>query len=219
MSEVATAITTELVRYLAAHAAEEDAFLKGLRQEAAAAKIPNIAISPEQGTLVQILLRLMGARTVVEVGTLYGYSAISMARALGADGMVHTLEINPAYADFAQRSIARSDVAGRVTIHRGDAATLLAGFKDGSADAVFIDADKANSMLYYQQAKRIARAGGLVMIDNAFAYGQLLDENPSRKDDVWAIRKFNDFMAHDRSLTSVIVPTGDGMWVGLKSGG
>jgi caffeoyl-CoA O-methyltransferase len=213
MSEVATMVTTELIRYLAAHTGEEDAFLCSLRQAAAEREIPAIAISPEQGTMIQILLRLMQAEKVLEIGTLYGLSAIVMARALGAAGEVHSLELNTAFAEFAEEWIAKSDVASNIQIHRGNAVEWLPSFGDRSMDAAFIDADKANYQLYLKECKRIVRRGGLVLVDNAFAYGQLFDENPSRKDDVWAIQKFNDLFAHDRDLTSVILPIGDGMWI------
>ncbi len=218
MSEQATAVTTELVRYLAAHTAREDDFLVALKTAAAEAGIPPISIAPEQGTMLQILLRSHQARTVLEIGTLAGYSAITMARALPEDGHLHTMEINDAHADFAQSWIKRSDVANRITIHRANAVELVKTFTDNSIDAAFIDADKSPSMLYLEAAKRIVKPGGLILIDNAFAYGQLLDENPSRnKDDVWAIQRFNDHMAADDSLTSVILPTGDGMWIALNA--
>ena len=215
MSEVATMVTTELVRYLAAHTAEEDPFLQRLRAAAAEAGIPSIAIAPEQGVMMQILLRMLRPQRVLEIGTLYGYSAIAMARALPDGCTVHTIEVIDRHADFAEEWIARSDVADRIELQRGNAAEILPQLPDASADAAFIDADKANYPLYLEQCKRIVRRGGMILVDNAFAYGQLFDENPSRKDDVWAIQKFNDLVTHDRSMTSVILPIGDGMWICL----
>lgn len=216
MSEHATVLTTELARYLAGLAAKEDDFLCELRQASAEAGIPPIGIAPEQATMIQILLRFGRAGRVLEVGTLAGYSAIAIARALQPPAELHSIEINEDYADFAEDWIARSDVAGRISIHRGNAVDLITTFDEASFDAVFIDADKTPSVHYLEQAKRVVRPGGLVLIDNAFAYGELLEESPARKDDVWAIQKFNEFIARDDALTSVILPTGDGMWVAIR---
>ena len=163
---------------------------------------------------MQILLRAAGAREVVEVGTLAGYSAIWMARALGPQGRVRTIELSGEHADFAERWIARSDVAGRVEVHRGAGAEVLPGFADDSADCAFLDADKSSYALYLEHSLRIVRPGGLILVDNAFAFGQLFDAEPTDRE-VGAVRAFNDHMARIEGLTSVIVPLGDGLWVGV----
>ena len=155
------------------------------------------------------------AREVIEVGTLAGYSAIAMARALPEGGRVRTIEISPAHARFAEDWVRRSDVADKVEVHLGAGMDILAGFADDSADASFIDADKSSYPLYLRESLRIVRRGGLIMVDNAFAFGQLLDERPTDRD-VAAVRAFNDTMAATRELSSVIVPIGDGLWVGVK---
>ncbi|MBM3791207.1 MAG: SAM-dependent methyltransferase, partial [Acidobacteria bacterium] len=147
--------------------------------------------------------------------TLAGYSAIWMARALPAGGRVRSIEISGKHADFAERWIARSDVAGRILVHRGAGKDILPKLPADSADASFLDADKANYPLYLRESLRIVRRGGLVMVDNAFAFGQLLEERPSRAD-VEAVRAFNEAMAGEKALHSVIVPVGDGLWVGVK---
>ena len=215
VSETSTRITDEHFRYIAARTQQEDNFLRELKRAARAAGIPAIWIAPEQASCLQILLRACGAREVIEVGTLAGVSAIVMARALGATGRVRTLEIDPARADFAAHWIARSDVAGRVQVLRGDAAALLPTFAAHSADAVFLDADKSGYPLYLEQCLRIVRPGGLILVDNAFAFGQLLDPNPTDRD-VDAIRAFNDLLAAQPGVQGVIVPLGDGLWVCVK---
>ena len=215
MSETSTRVTDELFRYIAEHTTREDAFLADLKRAAAAEGIPSIWIAPEQASFMQILLRLAGARQVVEVGTLAGYSAISMARALPADGRVRTIEFDPKHAAFAEQWVARSDVAGRVEVHRGAGLDVLLAFAADSADAAFLDADKVNYPKYLEHCLRIVRSGGLIMADNALAFGQLLD--PSYTDrEVPAMRAFNDLMAKTTALQSVIVPLGDGLWVGVK---
>jgi predicted O-methyltransferase YrrM len=215
MSEISSAVTGEHVRYIAERTVPEDAFLRQLKTEARAAGIPPIWISPEQASLMQILLKIGKAREVVEVGTLAGYSAISMARALPAGGRVRTIEISPLHARFAEQWISRSDVAGRIEILRGDAGILLPKIAADSADAAFLDADKASYPVYLKESLRIVRSGGLIMIDNAFAFGEIFDRD-SEDPEVLAVRKFNDFIAVEKALQSIIVPLGDGLWVSVK---
>ena len=215
MSETSTRVTEQHFRYVADHTSGEDDFLRDLKRAAADADIPPIWIAPEQASFMQILLRLAGAREVVEVGTLAGYSAIALARALPANGRVRTIEIVPKHADFAKRWIARSDIAGRVEVHLGGGMDVLPGFASDSADAAFLDADKGSYPLYLEQCLRIVRPGGLIMADNAFAFGQLLDANPTDKE-VPAVRAFNEVMAKETRLQSVIVPIGDGLWVAVR---
>jgi predicted O-methyltransferase YrrM len=214
MSATSTLVTKAHFDYVRAHTAPEDLFLVELKQAAEQAGIPAIWIAHEQARFMQVQLRLSGAREVIEVGTLAGYSAICMARALPAGGRVRTIELSDAHADFAEAWIARSDVADRVEVHRGAGADVLPGFEAGSADAAFLDADKRNYGHYLGESLRILRPGGLVMVDNAFAFGQLFDDVPS-DGEVAAVRAFNDLAAAEPRLDGVIVPMGDGLWVGV----
>ena len=215
MSDTTTLVTVEHVRYLAARTRQEDEFLRQLKTAAQAAGIPPIWIAPEQASFMQILLRLMRAREIVEVGTLAGYSAIAMARALGPQGRVRTIEIDPAHADFAEAWIRRSDVAGQVEVLRGNGANVLPELATHSADAAFLDADKPGYAFYLEQCLRIVRPGGVIMVDNAFAFGRLFDAK-SEDPNVAAIRAFNDRLAGQTGLQGVIVPIGDGLWVCVK---
>lgn len=215
MSAESEVVTRAHLDYLAARTVREDAFLADLKRAARAEGIPPIQIAPEQASLMQILLRLAGARDVVEVGTLAGYSAVWMARALPQGGRVRTIELSAKHADFAERWIAKSDVAGRVEVHRGAGADVMRTFATDSADAAFLDADKSSYPVYLRESLRIVRKGGLVMVDNAFAFGQLFDANPTDRE-APAVKAFNEVMAATRELQSVIVPVGDGLWVGVK---
>lgn len=215
MSESSTLVTAAHFEYVAARTQGDDALLRDLKAAARDAGLPPISIAPEQASLLQILLRSTGAREVVEVGTLGGYSAIAMARALPLGGRVRTIEYEKKHADFARAWIARSDVADRVTVFQGKGMDVLPTFANDSADAAFLDADKASYPDYLRESLRIVRTGGLVLVDNAFAFGQLLDERPKDRE-VAAVRAFNDVMAREDRLQSVIVPIGDGVWVGVK---
>jgi caffeoyl-CoA O-methyltransferase len=215
MSENPTLVTAEHFRYVASHTTQDDAFLISLRAAAAAAGIPQIAISSGQASFIQIILKAARVKQVVEVGTLGGYSAIWMARALPPEGRVRTLEISPKHAEFARSWIAKSDVASRIEVVVGDARQVLPGLGADSADAMFLDADKASYPAYLEQGMRIVRRGGLILADNAFAFGQLFDQNPTDRE-APAIRAFNEVVPKTKGLHGVIVPLGDGCWVCVK---
>jgi predicted O-methyltransferase YrrM len=215
MSMHGTTVDQAHFEYLRARTTPEDAHLIRLREEAALAGLPPIAIAPEQGALMQILLQLRGAEEVIEVGTLGGYSATWIARALPEHGRVRTIEIDSRHANFAEHWIARSDVAGKIEVHRGSGRDVLPRFAPDSADAAFVDADKASYPFYLEECLRIVKVGGLIAFDNAFAFGQLLDPQPTDRE-VPAVRAFNEVLARESRLQSVIVPLGDGIWVGVR---
>lgn len=214
MSHESTPVSDAHFDYIRAHCDAEDTLLRELKDAARAAGIPQIWIAPEQARLLQILLRSARARDVVEVGTLAGYSALVMARALGPGGRVRTIEVSARHAAFAREWIARAAPPAAVEVLLGAGADVLPTFADRSADAMFVDADKAGYPLYLEQALRIVRPGGLVLVDNAFAFGQLLDPHPTDPD-VPHVRAFNELMAGCERLEKLIVPVGDGLWVAI----
>jgi len=217
MSETSTQVTDVLFRYIAEHTAREDAFLANLKDAAAAEGLPRIWIAAEQASFMQILLRAAKVRDVLEVGTLGGYSSIWMARALPAAGRVRTIEVNAKHADFAERWIARSDVADRIQVLRGPAIDVLPTIADTSADVVFLDADRDNYPRYLEHVLRILRPGGLLMVDNALVNGRVADLDFT-EGTTPAVRAFNDLLARTAAFHGVIVPIGDGLWVAVKLG-
>jgi predicted O-methyltransferase YrrM len=204
--------------YLAALFAPEDATLLALREEADRSGLPPIAISPDEGRLLQVLLRAVGARRVLEVGTLGGYSAIWMARALPRDGSLLTLEIEPSHAEFARRHLARAGVADRVEVRIGRALDLLPALDGERFDAVFLDADKEPLPTYFDWALRLLRPGGLLIADNALWGGRVLDERVD-DDATRAVREFNRRLATDPRVAGIVVPTHDGVGIGVVVGG
>ncbi len=208
MSKSSTPVDDALFAFVAQQTIAEDELLRDLRRAALAAKLPEIHIAPEQAAFLQLLLRAMRARTVVEVGTLGGYSAIAMARGLPADGgRVITHELDPAHAAFAREWIERSDQRGRIEVRVGDAATTLAALPAGSADAMFLDADKEGYVGYLQHALRILRPGGVLLADNVLASGDVVQGSGAT---AVAIRAFLAAVRASTALQSVIVPLGDG---------
>jgi len=219
MSPSNTRVTDAHFDYITARTRAEDPFLRDLRHAAVEAGMPAISIGPAQASFLQILLKLQGATDVLEVGTLGGYSAIAMARALPADrGRVRTVEVSAEHAAFAREWIGRSDVAGRVEVIVGSGRDVLPGLDDGGADAVFLDADKPSYPFYAEQALRILRPRGMLLADNALAFGHLLDD-ADQSENVVAIRSFNDLMPRLPGLHPLLVPIGDGCWVGVKEAG
>jgi predicted O-methyltransferase YrrM len=215
MASTSSTVTAEHFRYLAARTTPEDDFLKELRGAAAKAGLPAIHVAPEQGSFMRILLSLMGAKEVVEIGTLAGYSAIWMAR---SGARVTTIEFNEKHADFAERWIGKSDVASRISLLRGAGKDVLPVLADDSKDAAFLDADKAGYPGYLKECLRIVRPGGLIMVDNAFAFGELFAKRATDAE-VDAVRAFNEIMAKTSGLSGVIVPIGDGLWVAVRTPG
>lgn len=215
MSKSSTPVDSALFEFIASTTIPEDPLLRELREAAAREGLPEIHIAPEQAAFLQLVLRAANAHTVVEVGTLGGYSAIAMARGLPANGRVITHEIDPKHADFARRWIERSDQRGKIEVRVGNAVDTLPALATGSADAVFLDADKPGYVAYLQQAMRLLRPGGILLADNVLADGEVADPKaPSAT--VQAIRRFLAAVQATESLRSVIVPLGDGCLFGIK---
>jgi caffeoyl-CoA O-methyltransferase len=189
-----------------------------VRHDAALAKafetpagVPPIQVGPSEGKLLGLLVRLAGGRRVVEVGTLMGYSAIHMARALADGGKLWTIEFEHRHAELARANIAGAGLADRVTVVEGagrDVLPTLVGH--GPFDAVFIDADKASYDYYGRWALENLRTGGLVIADNVYLFGNLLDDTDTAR----AMRQFHEQVA--AACESVCVPTPDGLVVGAK---
>jgi predicted O-methyltransferase YrrM len=200
--------------YAAALFAPEDAVLLALRDDADRAGLPPIAISADTGRLLQVMIRAVGARRILEVGTLGGYSAIWMARALPGDGRLVTLEHDPAHAAFARAHIAAAGLAPLVEVVEGQALQLLPAFDGEWFDLVFLDADKEPLPTYLDWALRLVRPGGAIIADNALWGGRVLDDRVA-DDATLGVREFNRRLATDPRLTSIIVPTHDGVTIAI----
>jgi predicted O-methyltransferase YrrM len=203
-----------LEEYIGALYAHDDALLNALREEADRAGLPPISITPRAGRVLQVLLRAIGARRVLEIGTLGGYSAIWMARAMGDDGEILTLEIDSAHAEFARRYLDRAGLADRVTVRVGRALDLLPALDGEQFDAVFIDADKEPMPTYLDWALRLTRKGGMIFADNALWAGRVAD--PEVNDTATAaVREFNRRLSTDPRIEATVLPVGDGLAVAV----
>jgi predicted O-methyltransferase YrrM len=200
--------------YISGLFAREDELLASLREEADRTGLPPIAISSDEGRLLQVLLASINARSVLEVGTLGGYSAIWMARSLPPDGRLISIEIEEAHARFAERYIERAGLSSKVEIRVGRALDVLPSLDGQKFDAIFIDADKEPLVTYFEWGLRLVRPGGLVIADNALWGGRVYDETVD-DDKTRAVREFNRRMATDPRVIGIIVPTHDGVAVGV----
>jgi len=174
-----------------------------------AAGMPMIAVSPGQGRLLAILCQTVGARRVLELGTLGGYSTIWMARTLPPSGEVVTIEAMPTHAEVARRNIAAAGLADRVDIRIGAGLSvlpLLASEKSVPFDFAFIDADKANIAAYFDWAVRLSRPGALIVVDNVPRGGAVIDASNSAAD-VEGVRTLRSALATDRRVTATVVQT------------
>ncbi len=189
-----------------------DAGLNRAFSAPAAHGMPEIQLGPAEGRLLELLLRLIDARKVIEIGTLAGYSALWMARALPPKGHLWTLESDADHAAVAREVIAEAGYAEQVTVIEGTALEILPKLSDsGPFCVVFIDADKARYDQYGRWATKNLREGGLLIGDNAYLFGSLLDD----REDAAAMRRFHEEMASH--FLSLCVPTPDGLAVGLKT--
>jgi caffeoyl-CoA O-methyltransferase len=200
--------------YIASLFSAEDELLASLREEAGRAGLPAIAISPDEGRLLQVLLTAVGARRVLEVGTLGGYSAICMARALPSDGRVLSIEIEERHAEFARRYVARADLDERIEVRVGRALDVLPALDGQRFDAIFLDADKEPLPTYFEWALRLVRPGGLIIGDNALWGGRVYEAGDNDAT-TRGVREFNRRMATDPRVLGIIVPTHDGVAVAI----
>jgi caffeoyl-CoA O-methyltransferase len=201
------------------YACEDEAMVRALA-ELERPGFPSIQVSARDGAILALLLRLVGARRVVEIGTLTGYSALWLLRGMPADGHLWTLEADPAHAAAAHRVFGAAGVAERVTLIEGPAqSTLPSLFKEGPFDAVFIDADKESYATYGRWALDNLRSGGLVIADNAYVFGYLVGREPdgrAGREAIDSVRRFHEMLAAE-CAAAMTLPTADGLAVGVKA--
>jgi predicted O-methyltransferase YrrM len=185
----------------------EDEGLQGAVEAAEAAGLPAIQVSPPQGKLLQLLVRLVGAERILEFGTLGGYSAILMARALPEDGRLISLEAKADYAEVARASIDRAGVGEKVEIRVGPALGALPVLEAGEEpfDLVFIDADKVNTPNYFAWAMDNTRPGGLIIADNVVRGGTLAD--PGGDEAALAQRHLHEMLAGEPRVSATTIQT------------
>lgn len=188
---------------------EADPVLEAALAASTAAGLPAISVSPTQGKLLRLLAHMQGARNILEIGTLGGYSTIWLARALSVDGRLISLELDPKHAEVARANVARAGLADKVEIKLGramDTLQQLAAEGSGPFDLIFIDADKSGYSDYLKWSLKLARRGTLIVADNVVRKGEVA--NPASTDaNVQGIRQFNETLAAEKRVTTTVLQT------------
>jgi predicted O-methyltransferase YrrM len=204
---------TAVDRYLEDLLVGHDAALEAALHACAEAQLPPINVAPTQGKLLHLLARLCGARAILEIGTLGGYSTIWLARALPADGRLVSLEVDPKHAEVARDNIARAGLSDRVEVRLGralDTLPKLAAEGKQPFDLAFIDADKANIPAYFKWALQLSRPGSLIVVDNVVREGAVIEAD-SLDASVQGVRRLNELMAAEPRVSATAIQT-----VGVK---
>jgi predicted O-methyltransferase YrrM len=203
-------LTDEVIDYVHRFGVREHPVLAALRERTAPMPQANMQIGPDQGALMALLVRLMGARRILEIGTFTGYSSTAMALALPADGRITCCDVSREWTDIARQAWADAGVADRVELILARATETIAALDDDTFDLAFIDADKPNYDAYYEGCLRVVRPGGLILIDNVLWSGEVADPSAD-SDNVRAIRALNEKIAADERVDHVLIPLADGL--------
>ena len=219
MSSSTLQLNEKVYDYLLGHSLRESAVCQQLREETKPIKMGMMQVSPEQGQFMSLLVELMGVRKAVEVGTFTGYSALCVAQALPADGMLVCCDVSEEWTAVGKKYWEQAGVSDRISLRIGPAIDTLKVMRDageeGTFDFGFIDADKANYQSYYEHVIALLRTGGLLLIDNVLWGGSVA--NPEKTDkDTEAIRALNTFLHHDDRVSLSMLPVGDGLTLALK---
>ena len=211
---MAKTIENPIDHYVSNLFAQEDETLQWIQAEADRQELPPISILPDEGRLLQFLMKSVGARKVIEIGALAGYSGVWIARALPHDGKLYSLEHSSKHAQVVRASFQRAGLSQQAEVIEGNAMQSLAKLsKEAPFDFVFIDADKTSYLEYLKWTVDNLRSGGMVAAHNALRGGKVA--NPQSDDD-HAMAKFNQALADEPRLESTIISMGDGMAVGIK---
>ncbi|HEY9799780.1 MAG TPA: class I SAM-dependent methyltransferase [Leptolyngbyaceae cyanobacterium] len=221
MSAQTIGLDKQLYDYLLTTSIREPEILGKLRQETANHPYARMQISPEQGQFMRLLIQLLGAKKTLEVGVFTGYSSLSVALALPADGKIIACDVSAEFTAIARRYWQQAGVADKIDLRLAPAVvTLDALLTDGQAgtfDFAFIDADKENYDAYYERALQLVRPGGLIAIDNVLWSGRVADFQ-IQDQSTQAIRALNEKLHDDERVTLSLVPIGDGLTLALKRG-
>ncbi len=206
-------LSEELHRYLIDHGTPPDAILRELTEETVArvGGMSIMQVAPEQGAFMTLLTKLIGAKRAIEVGTFTGYSALCIARGLPADGQLICCDVSEEWTSIGQTFWEKAGVADRIDLRIGPALETLRSLpEERSFDMAFIDADKPSYADYYEELLKRIRPGGVILVDNVLWSGSVADPS-NQEDSTNTIRAFNELVAGDDRVETVMIPLSDGL--------
>jgi predicted O-methyltransferase YrrM len=219
MSNATLPLDEKLYQYLLDHSLRESQLMGRLREVTAQDELSRMQVAPEQGQFMALLVELLGAERILEIGTFTGYSALCMAQALPPGGELVCCDLSREWTDIAQSFWREAEVDDRITLHLAPALDtldqLLQRGAAGSFDMAFIDADKPNYLNYYERSLQLVRTGGLLLFDNTLWSGAVADPR-DQEPDTLAIRELNDALHRDERVSISLVPIGDGLTLARK---
>lgn len=208
-------MTEPMFEYILHHSVQPTPVLEKVRRETANRDDAIMQINPNQGGFMYLLAKSLNAKRVVEVGCFTGYSALSVAQALGSDGKIFTFDINPETMQQAERYAREAGLDSRIEFRLGDAVAELKKFTnvttENSFDLAFIDADKVNYPTYYEYCLRLLRKGGILLLDNALYDGEVVSKQPESASGQ-AIRALNEQIRADERVEACMLPVADGLY-------
>ena len=207
-------VSEALYEYIVNVGTRETAVQKELRAETAKLPMGQMQIGPDQGALLQVLVRILRAKRCIEIGTFTGYSALTVALALPPNGKIICCDVSEEWTSIGRRYWKKAGVEKKISLRLGPALETLAGLK-GKFDFAFIDADKPNYWAYYERCLKLLRKGGLVAVDNTLWGGSVINPEKQSESTV-ALREFNKRVARDRRVDIALVPIGDGLTLATK---
>ncbi len=219
MSRQTLNLTSEIYDYLLSISLRESEILQQLREETANHRLARMQISPEQGQFMALLLKIMGAKKVLEIGVFTGYSSTVMALALPDDGRIIACDVSEEFTKIALKYWEEAKVSEKINLHLAPALEtldkLIAQGKSETFDFAFIDADKGNYENYYEKCLVLLRQGGVIAVDNVLWSGRVADLKQEDKQ-TKVIRKFNQKLAQDNRIDLSLIPIGDGLTLARK---
>jgi predicted O-methyltransferase YrrM len=211
-------INPDALNYVLNNSVRERPLMARLREETSRHVNARFQIPPEQGELMRVLVKMIGAKRTIEVGVFTGYSTLAVALALPADGKVVACDVSEEYTNVARRYWLEAGVANKIDLRIGQARETLAGMiADGEAgqyDFAFIDADKAGYPGYYEQCLQLVRQGGAIALDNMLQSGKVTE--PAPEGDASIIHKLNQFILRDERVDELLLPFSDGLTIAVK---
>lgn len=208
-------VDDRLYQYLIEHSVNEPPILETLRRETAQYHMARMALSPEVGQFLGLLVAMQNPQRLLEVGVFTGYSTLSMALKMSPDAHLLALDKKQMWLDIANRHIQQANLHERVETRCCDAKSTMESMlpeAEGEFDFIFVDADKANLIAYYEMGKRLLRTGGCMVIDNTLWWGNVADESFTDKD-TRIVRELNDRIHQDAEVNSSLLPIGDGLTI------